>query len=215
MKLIHRIAGDLTRLMTERDQIAHCLHGRVPQERRDHLSAPEVACLITDMEREWMELLKSTQDAEDILEEKEKEVEELQFALGGMTADRDKHEAEADKRYAENVKLNEELLETKKKLEWQEKTEDWDVAEMEGIIDDLNTILKPKGCEGNDDIVDTVQLLVKVAPTCNYCPTILISDRHPDIKITSGSCDKCMAETFRVQHAAAAAKMKKMKEETK
>ena len=35
------------------------------------------------------------------------EVDELQFSLGGMTADRDKHEEEADKRYDENKILKE------------------------------------------------------------------------------------------------------------
>ena len=172
MKLIHRIAGDLTRLMTERDQLAM---GKIPA---NHITAPEVACLITDMEREWMEMLKSTQDAEDILEEKEKELEETKAMLANGGA------------------------------------EDWDVAEMEGIIDDLNSILEPKGCEGTHDIVDTVQLLIKVAPTCNYCPTILISDRHPDVKITSGSCGKCMKKAFTMNEAYEA-KMKKAKEETK
>ena len=204
MKLIHRIAGDLTRLMTERDQLAM---GKIPA---NHITAPEVACLITDMEREWMEMLKSTQDAEDILEEKEQELAETKKQLLVFKNEMEGRLCESAMTLHEKEK---ELEETKAMLA-NGGAEDWDVAEMEGIIDDLNSILEPKGCEGTHDIVDTVQLLIKVAPTCNYCPTILISDRHPDVKITSGSCGKCMKKAFTMNEAYEA-KMKKAKEETK
>ena len=61
------------------------------------------------------------------------ENEQLEFSLGGMTCDRDKHEEEADKRYAENKALKVENASMKKKIETAQVKAKAVVAEPEEI----------------------------------------------------------------------------------